>query len=186
MFLASLNSAVWLIETRRLGVARRVLSTPTSARALIAGIGLGRLGVALLQALLIVVGSLLLFGVHWGDPAGAAVVIVAFCLVNVLAVVPITPGGLGLFEAVLPALLVGFGLGHSEATVAVLSYRIAQYWLPIPLGAIAYATLRLGPQSLRKIRGSHPIRELAGDTADLADRRVWDVDDAETSRPRTS
>jgi linearmycin/streptolysin S transport system permease protein len=82
VFLASLNSAVWLIETRRLGVARRVLSTPTSTRTLIAGIGLGRLGVALLQALLIVVGSLLLFGVHWGDPAAAAVVIVAFCLVG--------------------------------------------------------------------------------------------------------
>lgn len=82
VFLASLNSAVWLIETRRLGVARRVLSTPTSVRTLLAGIGLGRLGVALLQALLIVVGSLLLFGVRWGDPAGAAAVIVAFCLVG--------------------------------------------------------------------------------------------------------
>ncbi|HMJ77673.1 MAG TPA: flippase-like domain-containing protein, partial [Iamia sp.] len=106
-------------------------------------------------------------------------VIVAFCIVNVLAVVPITPGGLGIWEAVLPALLVGFGLRHSEATVAVLTYRIAQYWLPIPLGAISYATLRLGPKSLRKIRGHHPLRELAGDTADLAQVRVWDVDDAD-------
>jgi ABC-2 type transport system permease protein len=82
VFLTSLNSAVWLIETRRLGVAARILSTPTSVRTLIAGIGLGRLGIALLQALLIVVGTLLLFGVRWGDVAGALAVVVAFCLVG--------------------------------------------------------------------------------------------------------
>jgi ABC-2 type transport system permease protein len=82
VFLTSLNSAVWLIETRRLGVATRILSTPTSVRTLIAGIGLGRLGIALLQALLIVVGTLLLFGVRWGDVAGALAVVVAFCLVG--------------------------------------------------------------------------------------------------------
>jgi len=104
-------------------------------------------------------------------------VIVAFCIANVLAVIPLTPGGLGVIETVLVATLVGFGLARSEATVAVLTYRIAQFWLPIPLGAISYATLRLGPTSLRKIRGRHPLRELAGDTADIAQVRVWDVDD---------
>jgi uncharacterized protein (TIRG00374 family) len=125
----------------------------------------------------------------FGPIANPVDVIVAFCLVNVLAVIPVTPGGLGIFETILPALLVGFGLGHSEATVAVLTYRIAQYWLPIPLGAISYATLRLGPTSLRKIRSRHPLRELTGDTAALADRRVWDVDETDeraAHRSRTS
>lgn len=105
-------------------------------------------------------------------------VIVAFCLANILAVIPITPGGLGIIEATLITTLVGFGLVQSEATVAVLTYRIAQFWLPIPLGAVSYATLRVGPSSITQLRRRHPIRDLTGDTAADAGVRVWDVDEA--------
>jgi ABC-2 type transport system permease protein len=76
------TGAARLIETRRLGVARRILSTPTPVRTILAGQTLGRLAVALLQALLIVAGSALLFGVRWGDPAGTAAVVIAFSLVG--------------------------------------------------------------------------------------------------------
>jgi linearmycin/streptolysin S transport system permease protein len=82
VFLNSLNGAVWLIETRRLGIARRMLSTPTSPRSILGGILLGRLAIALLQALIIVVGSSLFFSVGWGDPLGSAAVVLAFCLVG--------------------------------------------------------------------------------------------------------
>lgn len=82
IFLNSLNGAVWLIETRRLGIARRVLSTPTSPRTLVLGQLLGRLVIALLQAAIIVLGSLLLFGVNWGNPLGTAAVVLAFSLVS--------------------------------------------------------------------------------------------------------
>jgi linearmycin/streptolysin S transport system permease protein len=82
VFLNSLNGAIWLIETRRLGIARRMLSTPTSTRSILGGLMLGRLSIALVQALIIVVGSALLFGVSWGDPLGSAAVILAFCLVG--------------------------------------------------------------------------------------------------------
>lgn len=82
IFLTSLNGAIWLVETRRLGVARRLLATPTPTRTILAGTLLGRLAVALLQALIIVAGSTLLFGVRWGDGLGAAAVIFAFCLVG--------------------------------------------------------------------------------------------------------
>ena len=82
VFLNSLNGATWLIETRRLGIVRRMLSTPTSTRSILAGVLLGRLGIALLQALIIVVGSALFFGVGWGDPFGSAAVVLAFCLVG--------------------------------------------------------------------------------------------------------
>jgi ABC-2 type transport system permease protein len=82
VFLNSLNGAIWLIETRRLGIVRRMLSTPTSTRSILAGVLLGRLGIALLQALIIVVGSALFFGVGWGDPFGSAAVVLAFCLVG--------------------------------------------------------------------------------------------------------
>ncbi len=106
-------------------------------------------------------------------------VIVAFCVANILAVIPITPGGLGFVEATLIATLVGFGLNRSEAAIAVVTYRLAQFWLPIPLGAISYATLRVGPRTIEKIRSRHPIRDLTDDTVDVAGVRVWDVDEDE-------
>lgn len=112
-------------------------------------------------------------------------VLIAFCVANILAVIPLTPGGLGFVEATLIAILVGFGLGRSEAAIAVVTYRLAQFWLPIPLGAISYASLRVGPRSLHRMRRSHPLRDLAEDTRDVADVRVWDVADDQAS-PRAS
>lgn len=82
IFLTSLNGAIWLVETRRLGLAGRMLATPTATRTILAGTLLGRLAIALLQALIIVVGSTLFFGVGWGNGPGAAAVILAFCLVG--------------------------------------------------------------------------------------------------------
>jgi linearmycin/streptolysin S transport system permease protein len=82
IFLNSLTGAAALIETRRLGIARRILSTPTSTRTLITGQLVARFAVALVQALIIVLGSLLFFGVDWGNPLGTAAVVLAFCLVS--------------------------------------------------------------------------------------------------------
>jgi ABC-2 type transport system permease protein len=80
IFITSLNGAIGLIEARRLGVARRMLATPTSVRTVLVGTLLGRLAVALVQSLIIVLGASLVFGVGWGDPAAAALVILSFCL----------------------------------------------------------------------------------------------------------
>lgn len=72
--------------------------------------------------------------------------IVSFCIVNVLAVVPITPGGLGIVEFMYPSLLVTiFGMRVIDVTYGVGAYRIAQLWLPIAVGAACYLTLRVGP-----------------------------------------
>ena len=68
-------------------------------------------------------------------------VLVAHGLANLLAAVPISPGGLGVIEAVLIPTLVGFGTPASVASVGVVVYRLAQFWLPIPVGALAYAIL---------------------------------------------
>lgn len=70
--------------------------------------------------------------------------IVAFGLANVLASIPITPGGLGIVEGIYIPTLVGFGVPAATATVTVLTYRIAQFWLPILVGAVSYASLRIG------------------------------------------
>lgn len=101
IFFTSLTGAGALIETRRLGVARRMLSTPTSVRTVLLGAGLGRLAIAVLQALLIMLGALAL-GVSWGNPLAAAALVLAFCLVG---------SGAGL--------LVGSALANEEQARAV-------------------------------------------------------------------
>ena len=134
IFLNSLNGAAWIIETRRLGIARRILSTPTSLRTLVAGQLLGRLAIALLQALIIILGSLLLFGVDWGDPAGTAAVVIAFCLVGTGAAVLL--GSLFSSEQQVGpvALLLGLGLAALGGSMAPLEV------FPKTARAIAHVT----------------------------------------------
>lgn len=81
MFLTALTAAVALIEVRRLGLPRRMLATPTPVRSLVAGQTLGRLLIGMVQALVIILGSALLFGVHWGQPVAVAAVVILFGLV---------------------------------------------------------------------------------------------------------
>jgi hypothetical protein len=66
--------------------------------------------------------------------------LVAYGLANVLAAIPLTPAGLGVVEGVLITSLVGFGVPHSQAILAVLAYRLVNFWIPIPLGGVAYAS----------------------------------------------
>ena len=78
MFLTGLTGSAAIIETRRLGVASRMLSTPTSAGTVVAGEGLGRFSVVMLQGIYILFATLLLFQVNWGDPLGAAAIMILF------------------------------------------------------------------------------------------------------------
>jgi ABC-2 type transport system permease protein len=80
-FLTSLTGASQLILSRQLGVSRRMVSTPTTMPTILVGEALGRFSVALFQAIFIVAATALLFGVTWGDPLGATLVVVAFSLV---------------------------------------------------------------------------------------------------------
>jgi uncharacterized protein (TIRG00374 family) len=68
----------------------------------------------------------------------------AYGIANVLAVIPITPGGLGFVESVSIALITSFGPTKSVSTLAVLGWRLVNFWLPIPVGAATYTSLRLG------------------------------------------
>jgi hypothetical protein len=68
--------------------------------------------------------------------------LVAYGLANVLAAIPVTPAGLGVVEGVLIPTLVGFGVPHSQAILAVLAYRLVNFWIPIPIGGAAYASLQ--------------------------------------------
>ena len=68
--------------------------------------------------------------------------LVAYGLANILAAIPLTPGGLGVIEGVLIPTLVGFGVPHSQAILAVIAYRLVNFWIPIPVGGVAYASLQ--------------------------------------------
>jgi hypothetical protein len=71
---------------------------------------------------------------------------VAYALAGVLGVLPITPGGLGIVEGVLVPALVGLGAPPQVALVGVLGWRLVGFWLPIPVGVLAWATLRHRPR----------------------------------------
>lgn len=75
--------------------------------------------------------------------------LIAFCIANVLAAIPVTPGGLGIVEAVLTPTLVGFGTPKATAILGVISYRLFNFWMPIPAGGIAYVSLKAKRSSVR-------------------------------------
>ena len=82
VFINSLAIGAAIVEGRRLGITRRVLSTPTAVRAVVAGIGASRVIFALTQASILIVLGALLFGVDWGDPVAAAALVLLFALVS--------------------------------------------------------------------------------------------------------
>jgi ABC-2 type transport system permease protein len=77
VFLTALAGSAALILTRQLGISKRMLSTPTPIRSIILGESLGRFGTALVQGLYIMVLTLIIFQVNWGDPLGAILILVA-------------------------------------------------------------------------------------------------------------
>jgi uncharacterized protein (TIRG00374 family) len=80
---------------------------------------------------------------------------VAYAAANIASAIPLTSGGLGVIEVTLVAITVGFGAPRATVVLAVLGYRIVNYWLPLPPGAIAYLRLRLrtGADGKRKGKG---------------------------------
>ena len=74
-------------------------------------------------------------------------------------------------ETALPGTLIGFGVAGSVATIAVLSWRFLQYLLPIPIGGIAYVSLRVGKlgQAQREQTNADAERERLP-----VERRLWD------------
>lgn len=87
-------------------------------------------------------GSLWSFVAAFGRFADPAELLSAYGIANILAIVPITPGGLGVVEATATTLLISFGMTKNVSTLAVLGWRLVNFWLPIPLGALAYLLLR--------------------------------------------
>ena len=69
--------------------------------------------------------------------------LVAYGLANILAAIPLTPGGLGVVEFILSGALAGFGVPASIAYLSVIAWRLVNFWLPIPLGGLSYLSLKV-------------------------------------------
>jgi uncharacterized protein (TIRG00374 family) len=69
-----------------------------------------------------------------GSAPRPALILLAFCAAQLLAQIPVTPGGLGFVEAGLTATLALCGVPAGEAVLATFAYRLFTYWLPLPLG----------------------------------------------------
>ena len=77
-----------------------------------------------------------------GADTDPGLVLLAYSTAAVLAMIPITPGGLGFVEAGLSATLVLSGVSGPDAVLATLAYRLVSFWLPLPAGAVAYFAFR--------------------------------------------
>ena len=71
-----------------------------------------------------------------------SVVLLAYGAAAVLAMIPITPGGVGFVEAGLTSLLVVAGVPARDALLATLAYRIVGFWLPLPVGLAAWVLFK--------------------------------------------
>jgi uncharacterized protein (TIRG00374 family) len=102
------------------------------------------------------------FVAAFGNYMNPVYLFVAYGVGNVLAAIPLTPGGVGLVEAAVPALLAGFGLRHPEgvAYIAVIGWRLVSFWLPIPIGAVMYISLRVERQRVRHLVGREGLAQL--------------------------
>ena len=89
------------------------------------------------------VAALVAFGAH----ARPAEVLLAFVVSQALAIVPITPGGVGVVDVGLTAMLVLIGIPTDTAIIGTLLYRLFSFWLPIPIGGIVWAHWRISRRS---------------------------------------
>ncbi len=100
-------------------------SGPRWKRALLATVGRWTFDYLTLLAALAAIGS---------HPR-PGLVLLAFCGAQVLAQIPVTPGGLGFVEAGLTRdARAGRASARATRVLATFAYRLFSYWLPLPLG----------------------------------------------------
>ena len=85
------------------------------------------------------------------------VVVQGFFVGMVANLFPLAPGGVGAVDAGMIGTFVLFGLPSAEVFAAVLTYRLAAFWLPIPPGIVAFFQLRRTVARWDEERARHPL-----------------------------
>lgn len=83
-------------------------------------------------------------------------VVVAYAFTQIAASLPVTPGGLGVVEASLAALLTAYGVPLQSALATVILYRIVSFWALVPIGWGAWVYLDLVLRRGRRPARPHP------------------------------
>lgn len=147
MFLTSMTAATSLVLSKKLGVSRRMLSTPTAATTIVAGEALGRLAIALLQGVYIVGVSAIVFGVRWGDPVAATLLVLSFALVCAAAAMVVGAISRNADQAGAFGVMAGLALGALGGAMVPASFMppfmltiaqaIPHFWAIDGLGRLA-------------------------------------------------
>jgi len=77
-----------------------------------------------------------------GARPNPSLVLLAYSATAVIALLPLTPGGLGIVEASLSGLLVLANVPSASAVVATLAFRVGSYWLPTIAGGVCWILFR--------------------------------------------
>jgi uncharacterized protein (TIRG00374 family) len=71
-------------------------------------------------------------------------VLLSFAVARLASAIPVLPGGLGVYDAILISMLTAFGASSDAALAADLVWRATTYFPPIFMGLITYVVWRRG------------------------------------------
>ena len=110
-------------------------------------------------------------------------ILVVYGLTQVSASLPVTPGGLGVVEGSMAALLIAYGVHAPAALATVLLYRIISFWGIVPVGWGAFLGFELAgrraprPSLALDIQQDVALRlEAARATANLTEPKIRPTD----------
>ena len=103
--------------------------------------GLRRAGAWAAANWLLDVGALTVLAVTIGEGTPLGALLLAYVVAQLVAAVPLTPGGIGVVETAMTGVLVAAGAPGAAATATVLSWRLVSFWLPILVGLALVPTL---------------------------------------------
>ena len=78
----------------------------------------------------------------FGPAAPPLGILVVYLVAATVAAIAPTPGGLGAMETALIAALTRLAVPGGQAVAAALAFRLATFWLPLAVGAVALRRLR--------------------------------------------
>ena len=120
--------------------------------------------------------------------------LVVYSLTQISASLPVTPGGLGVVEGSMSALLVAYGVPMDQALATVLLYRIVSFWGLVPVGWGVWLWLESASRRGRRMahpwsihihaRGDRPTRALGPERLVETEPCEGCPDAAETGRRR--
>jgi ABC-2 type transport system permease protein len=127
-----------LVESRRLGIRRRLAAAPVSPQAMVAADVVGLLAVALAQAIGLLLVGTVLFGVHWGNPLATVLVVALLALALSGASVLIGLWARTQEQAIASAVVIGIAAGMLggcvypldvvDSTVRAVGHATPQAW----------------------------------------------------------